>query len=103
MFKIPKPPHRAVHIRMKIPPDATIVKNEKLTPIQIIRALSAPVVTELGREVKKAMQSREARFAESDLVLARLQGGAQGASPIPKNSTSWWRPGRSRWTSFCPR
>ena len=40
MFKIPKPPRRAVHIRMKIPPDATIVKNEKLTPIQIIPALS---------------------------------------------------------------
>ena len=69
---------------MKIPPDATVIKNQSLTPIQIIRALYGPVVKGLGSDVKKVMAAKNAQYAESDGVTARIQGGGTRKKIDPK-------------------
>ena len=76
---------------MKIPPDATVVRNSKLTLIKILSQLTAKDgrLDTLKNEVKTAMAEKKARFAQSDLVDARLQATSFGAKKFVDPKRLW--------------
>lgn len=60
---------------MKIPADAKIVTDNRLTIIRILSLLTAKngYLDKVKNAVKASMKLRDATFAQSDLALARLQ------------------------------
>jgi hypothetical protein len=66
---------------MKIPPDAPIIRDRRLTLIRILSHLTAEKTGRLDVlkcQVKKSMAEKGAKFAESELVYARLQSAGDG-------------------------
>jgi len=60
---------------IRIPADAKIVRDHRLTLIRAIKILSTDRLQQLIKSVKDSLRERKAAYAESDLCLARLQGG----------------------------
>ena len=62
---------------IRIPPDALIVRDRRLTFLKALSTLSADggFADVTKKAVKASMLAKGAKFAESDFVLARLQGG----------------------------
>lgn len=68
---------------MNIPNDATIIKDRRLTLIRILSHLTAEKTGRLDvlkSQVKKSMKEKDAKFAESDLVYARLEPAGDGGT-----------------------
>jgi hypothetical protein len=67
---------------IKVPTDAKVVSDQRLTLIRIISQLTRKLgrLDELKNGVKRAMNDKSARFAESDLVIAELRGGGAGGA-----------------------
>lgn len=65
---------------IRIPVDAHIVADQRLNLIRILSTLTAKKTGRLDRlkaAVKKSMAAKDATFAESDLVVARLSSGGE--------------------------
>lgn len=71
---------------MKIPPDVRPVRDSRLDLIRVIASLHDKLVDgeeSLKAKVKAVMAAKGAAFAESDLAVAALRGGAAKGSIDP--------------------
>jgi len=69
---------------IRVPGGEKIITDKRLTAIRVISTLADKVVggdEGLKEKVKAAMVSKDARFAESDVVIAHLRAG-NGRGPI---------------------
>jgi hypothetical protein len=69
---------------MRIPPDAKVIRDSRITLIRVISTLYDRLVNGddgLKDKVKATMREKDASFAESDLVIAALRAGS-GKSTI---------------------
>ncbi len=71
---------------MKIPDGEKIIRDQRLTLLRAIRTLAEEADKRGGLrdQVREAMERKDARFAEDDLTLARLQIASRSAVN-PKN------------------
>ncbi|MDP9175637.1 MAG: hypothetical protein M3O30_17475 [Planctomycetota bacterium] len=69
---------------IKFLPDAEVVADERLTIVQVIKALQKPYLPDLVTAIKSDLIEKDAVFAESDLVRAHLRGGDGDADELPR-------------------
>ncbi len=68
---------------IKIPEDAKIVKDSRLTAIAAIAVLVKFHIQKLKEDVKAAMKRRGVKFAESDFAVAHLRDGGNATYVDP--------------------
>lgn len=72
---------------MRIPKDAKIIRDGRLTLIRAVCTLYDQLVDAddgLKDQVKAVMTAKEVKYAQSDLVVARLQGGGDKSYVCPR-------------------
>jgi hypothetical protein len=71
---------------MKIPADAKIVRDERLTFLSILSLLAIEdgFADRLKADVKSALKAKGAEYGQSDFALGRLQGGGDKKAIDPK-------------------
>jgi hypothetical protein len=70
---------------IKIPPDAKIVQDQRLTVIRAVATLNDRLCKGKGgliAKVKSAMEAKNVEYAESDFVVAELRGDGEDAGKI---------------------
>jgi hypothetical protein len=88
---------------MRIPSDAKIIRDNRITLIRVISTLYDRLVNGddgLKTRVKQTMQDKGASFAESDLVVAALRAGAAKTSIDPRRLWSLVEAGQLQLSHF---